>query len=148
MILRKFSFRFSLFFLLLYLIPVVPVKAQLFESGQILRAGAEDANLLLKGYLKSFGGGFGADLNSGWFTSAKPLEKFGFDLRATGSTISFVPPKDRVFDVSQLGLKTVRVLDGPDKTPTAFGDDTDNTSRLGTTFFNSDTQQQEELFSF
>ena len=119
---------------------VQPAKAQLFESGEILRAGADDANVLLKEYLKPFGRGFGADLNSGWITSAKPLEKFGFDLRITAS-VSFVPVNDRHFDVTDLDLNTVKLLDGPAETPTLFGDDTE-TSTLGANYEN------EELFSF
>lgn len=127
-------------FLVLSFSGIQPVKAQLFESGQILRAGSQDANILLKEYLKPFGGGFGADLNSGWFTSAKPLDTFGFDLRISVSA-SFVPVRDRHFDVTQLNLRTVRLLRGPTQTPTAFGDDTE-TSTLGTVV------DQEEIFSF
>lgn len=115
-------------------------KAQVLDSGEILRAGSEDANLLLKEYLRPFGGGFGADLNSGWFTSAKPLKKFGFDFRISASA-SLVPVNDRHFDVTQLNLKTVQLLRGPARTPTAFGDDT-QTSTLGTIV------DQEEVFSF
>lgn len=132
---------------LLLLAAVSPVKAQLFDSGQILRAGTDDANILLQEYLKPFGGGFGADLNSGWFTSAKPLKKFGFDLRISVSA-SLVPSKDRFFDVTKLNLTTVKRLNGPQNTPTAFGDDHVQTTTLGATYLNSETNQQEELFSF
>ncbi|MDX1640067.1 MAG: DUF6588 family protein [Balneolaceae bacterium] len=132
----------SVFFsLLLVLLIVQPARAQLFDSGKILRAGSEDANLLLREYLKPFGGGFGADLNSGWFTSAKPLRKFGFDLRISGS-MSFVPDKDQIFNVNRLNLKTVSLLRGPSDTPTAFGEDNVETSTLGTVV------DQEEIFSF
>lgn len=137
----------SILFLFLAITIAPPLQAQLFDSGQILRAGTEDANLLLKEYLKPFGGGFGADLNSGWFSSAKPLKKFGFDLRVTAAA-SFIPPKDRFFDVTQLDLNTVRRLEGPVETPTAFGDENIQTSTLGATYFNSETNQREELFSF
>lgn len=131
-----------IFLLILGLLSVIkPARAQLFDSGEILRAGTEDANTLLMEYLKPFGGGFGADMNSGWFTSAKPLGKFGFDLRVSVSA-SFVPEKDRLFDVSELNLKTVTLLRGPSETPTAFGDDDLATSTLGSIIDN------EEVYSF
>lgn len=132
---------FSTFAIFISIISVNPAKAQLIDSGEILRAGADDANVLLKEYLKPFGGGFGADLNSGWFTSAKPLDKFGFELLATVSA-SLVPEKDRLFNVSALNLKTVNLLRGPNQTPTAFGENEIETSTLGTVVEN------EEIFSF
>lgn len=132
--------------LLLFLMVSRPAYSQVGESGQILRAGTEDANLLLSEYLKPFGGGFGADLNTGWFTSARPLKKFGFDLRVSVSA-SFVPVQDRSFDVTQLNLNTVKLIDGPSQTPTIFGDDT-QTSVLGGTEINSGSELEEEIFSF
>lgn len=139
---KSFYVKISSFFsLILISLIATPARAQLFDSGEILRSGADDANLLLQEYLHPFGGGFGADLNSGWFTSAKPLEAFSFDLRISASA-SFVPQKDRIFDVTKLNLKTVRLLEGPSNTPTAFGDNKIETSTLGTIIDN------EELFSF
>lgn len=132
---------FSFFSLILILACTHPAKAQLIDSGEILRAGSEDANLLLQEYLKPFGGGFGADLNSGWFASAKPLNTFGFDLRISASA-SFVPEKHQLFDVTKLNLSTVRLLEGPAQTPTAFGDNAIETSTLGTVI------DQVEVFSF
>jgi hypothetical protein len=143
---RSLAGQFSCLFLLLILIINKPAYSQVGDSGQILRAGTEDANLLLSEYLKPFGGGFGADLNTGWFTSAHPLKKFGFDLRVSVSA-SFVPVQDRSFDVTQLNLNTVKLLDGPSRTPTVFGDET-QTSTLGSTEFNSGSQQEDEIFSF
>jgi len=132
--------------LLLIFIISKPAYSQIKNAGEILKAGTGDANILLREYLKPFGNGFGADLNTGWISSARPLRKFGFNLRASVSA-SYVPVNDRFFDVSELDLNTVRLLNGPSQTPTLFGDDTE-TSTLGATFFNSTTQQEEELFSF
>lgn len=129
------------FSFLLILVLVKPAKGQLLDSGEILRAGSEDANLLLQEYLKPFGGGFGADLNSGWIISAKPLAKYGFDLRISASA-SFVPEKHQLFDVTDLNLRTVRLLEGPAQTPTAFGNDETETSILGSVV------DQAEIFSF
>ncbi len=131
---------------ILFLAIGTPVYSQVQDSGQILRAGTEDAQVLLKEYLKPFGAGFGADMNSGWFTSARPLKSFGFDLRASVSA-SLVPVNHRSFDISKLDLNSVKLLNGPAKTPTVFGDDSE-TSTLGSTEFNSSTQQEEEVYSF
>lgn len=141
--LKKYSF--FPFFVLFFLI-YKPAYSQVEDSGEILRAGTEDAQILLKEYLRPFGGGFGADMNTGWFTSARPLKKFGFDLRASVSA-SLVPISDRAFDISKLDLNTVKLLNGPKKTPTVFGDNK-ATSILGSTEFNSSTQQEEEIYSF
>jgi hypothetical protein len=74
------------------------------------------------------------------------LRTFGFDLRVSVSA-SVVPVRDRSFDVGDLNLNTVKLLNGPSETPTIFGEDSE-TSTLGTTFFNSSTQQEEQVYSF
>lgn len=132
--------------LLLFGLIIKPAYSQVSDSGEISQTVAEDANVLLREYLKPFGGGFGADINTGWFSSARPLQPFGVDLRVSVSA-SLVPAKDQFFDVTNLNLNTVKLLNGPSETPTIFGDDTE-TSTLGSTYFNSSTQQEEELFSF
>lgn len=136
----------SYLFLFLFLMITKPLFGQVGDSGQILIAGTEDANLLLEEYLKPFGGGFGADLNSGWFPSARPLKKFGVDLRVSAS-VSFVPENARSFDVTELNLNTVTLLNGPSETPTVLGE-SEETSTLGSTEFNSSTLQENEVFSF
>lgn len=132
--------------LLLIFLMGKPAYSQIEDAGQILQAGTEDAKILLKEYLRPFGGGFGADLNTGWFTSARPLKKFGFDLRASVSA-SFVPVSHQSFDVSTLPLNSVQLLSGPSQTPTLFGDD-EGVSTLGSTEYNPSTQQEEEIYSF
>jgi len=150
-ILNSFKIKSGLERVYIFLLPLTfliynPAYSQVDNAGDILRAGSEDAEVLLTEYLKPFGSGFGADLNSGWFTSARPLKTFGFDLRVSVSA-SFVPVYDRSFDVSTLNLNAVQLLDGPSETPTVFGDDT-ATSRLGSTDFNDSNQLNEEIFSF
>lgn len=142
----NFRMRFSCMCFLLFGVIIKPAYSQISNSGEILRAGSEDASVLIREYLKPFGSGFGADLNTGWFSSARPLQTFGFDLRVSVSA-SFVPAKDQLFDVTNLNLSTVELLGGPSETPTLFGDNTE-TSTLGSTHFNSSSQQEEELFSF
>jgi hypothetical protein len=57
--------------------------------------------LLLFEYLKPFGEGFGADLNSGWVNTARPYGTLGFDLRVNVG-VAIVPTGDRSFNVDEL----------------------------------------------
>ena len=97
-------------------------QAQFGDAGEILKSGVEDANLLMREYLKPFGSGFGADLNSGWINSGRPYKKFGFDLRVSAA-VSLVPSGDRSFLVDELQFQNLRRVDGPSETQTAFGDE-------------------------
>ena len=120
--------------------------AQSINPGDILRGGTADANLLLEEYFRPFGIGFGDGLNAGWFTSPKPHQKYGFDLRF-GATAAIVPDLDRFFRIDQVPLQNLKVLEGPNLTPTFFGDDTPG-ARVGETFINPETGVEEELYSF
>jgi len=123
-----------------------PVHAQSVNPGDILLGGAADANLLLEEYFKPFGIGFGDGLNSGWFTSPKPHQKYGFDLRF-GATAAIVPDFDRFFNIDQVPLQNLKHLGGPNETPTFFGDESPG-SVLGETYTNPETGLEEELYSF
>lgn len=123
-----------------------PVSAQSVNPGDILRGGTTDANLLLDEYFRPFGIGFGDGLNAGWFTSPKPHQRYGFDLRF-GATAAVVPDLDRFFRIDRVPLQNLQVLGGPNLTPTFFGDDSPG-ARLGETFINPETGEEEELYSF
>lgn len=112
----------------------------------IIRVGVEDSQTLLNEYLKPFRVGFGIGLNSGWQTSPKPHQKYGFDLRVT-STAALVPFKDMIFNVDNLDLQNLQLLDGPRSTPTLFGRDI-TSARLGSYYTDPSTGQTEELFDF
>jgi len=108
--------------LLISIAGVQQAKAQFNDSGEILRAGSADANLLLQEYLKPFANGFGADLNSGWVNSARPYRTLGFDLRVSAG-VAIVPTGDRSFNVDELDLQNLERVDGPSEAQTAFGED-------------------------
>jgi len=108
--------------LLISIAGVQQAKAQFNDSGEILRAGTADANLLLQEYLKPFANGFGADLNSGWINSARPYRTLGFDLRVSAG-VAIVPTGDRSFNVDELDLQNLERVDGPSEAQTAFGED-------------------------
>lgn len=134
-------------FLILLIIPAKHAYAQFDDVGDVLRAGVDDANLLLKNYMKPVGAGFGADLNSGWFNSARPYRTLGFDLRVTVAG-AFVPQADRSFDVREIGLSdNTRWVDGNPETQTPVGSK-DPGAVLGLFAENPFTQQDEEIFRF
>lgn len=135
-------------FFLIVLISFLPKpgSAQNDEIGDILRAGTTDANTLLTEYLRPFGTGFGTGLNSGWITSPRPLRPLGFDLRFN-ITAAIVPDSDQLFNIANLSLEKLRILDGGSVTPTLFGEDQPG-PRVGELYLNPVTGQTEELYSF
>ncbi len=102
------------------------VFAQIDNIDELLRAGVDDANSLIQAYLEPFGKGFGADLNNGWYSSAKTHHFLGFDITVSGNAA--VAPEDaKTFSINDLGLQNL-VLSNPaadPNTPTIVGDETD-----------------------
>lgn len=97
-------------------------NAQLGDAGEILKAGASDANKLMQAYLNPFGKGFGAAMNTGWFTSAAPHKTLGFDLSVSAG-VAIVPSGDLKFNVNDLGLTTLELKSGTSaETGTLSGD--------------------------
>lgn len=98
--------------------------AQIDNVEDLMRGGLDDANLLLREYLAPFGKGFGADLNNGWFNTARPHKFLGFDITVTASA-AIAPTSDETFDISNLALQNLRLTDpnAEPKTPTIVGDD-------------------------
>ena len=133
-------------FLLSALFLTTPVNAQLGDAGEILKAGAADANLLLKSYLEPFGKGFGAGMNTGWFTSAGTHKKLGFDL-SLNVGVAAVPSSDLTFNVDNIGFTTLERTGGDAVTPTINGEDQTNT-QLGIYYTNPVTNQEELLTEF
>lgn len=123
-----------------------PAQAQLGDAGEILKAGTADANLLLKNYLDPFGKGFGAGMNTGWFTSAGTHKKLGFDL-SLNVGVAVVPSSGLTFDVDNIGFTELERTGGSAVTPTINGADQTDTE-LGIYFTNPVTNQEELLTEF
>jgi len=140
----------SLVMVLMLLSGAPRAQAQIGDAGEILRAGAGDATLLMENYLKPFGAGFGANLNAGWVNMARPHQPFGFDLRVNAG-LAFVPSSDRLFNVNNVAFQELQLLSGSAATPTISGDDFTDT-RLGRNFTyedpNTGQNVTEELYSF
>lgn len=116
--------------------------AQIGNASSILQASQEDANKLMEAYLKPFGSGFGAALNTGWTNTAKPHKKFGFDV-TFGLSTALVPSGDETFDISALDLSSVQVESGGSVTSTVSGPDTD--TRIGIYADNPSNQGPDEF---
>ena len=112
-----------IFFGLLCWIGTSSSYAQIGDIGELLRAGAEDAETITQSYLSPIPSGLGGDINSGWTTSAKPHKTLGFDLQVRAA-LAFVPTSDQNFNLNDLSLQKVRPAD-PNNTisPTVGGDD-------------------------
>lgn len=115
--------KIGLTFMIMAFVATGSAYAQLGDIGAFLRAGADDATLLTKEYLKPFPTGFGTGLNAGWTEEAAPKKKLGFSLQIR-SSLALVPTSDQEFDISTLGLTNMEVAPGNSSiTPTIAGND-------------------------
>jgi len=109
----KNIFNAVLYSLIIGFMAVSPAKAQFTDIGAFLEAGADDAALLTKEFLKPYPTGFGTGLNAGFTEGARPKKLFGFSLQIRPS-LAVVPSSDQSFDVSALDLEKIRVAAGED----------------------------------
>lgn len=148
--LKKIQLRLTAFLisaLLLFSISgIQTASAQLGDTGDILRSGAADANILLQEYLRPLGSGFGADLNSGWVNSGRPYRTLGFDLRVNVA-VSIVPTGDRAFNLNDFNFQNIERVGGAAESQTAFGDNIPG-SEVGIFGNNPLTGQREEITRF
>jgi hypothetical protein len=79
------------------------------DNVSFLKGGPADAQALFQEYLTPFANIFGADLNAGWYNSAKPHKLGGFDLTVTLNT-AWAPPTARTFDAGLLKLSSEATL--------------------------------------
>lgn len=148
--LKKIQLRLTAFFfsalLLLSFTGIQSASAQMGDTGDILRAGVADANILLQEYLRPLGSGFGADLNSGWVNSGRPYKTLGFDLRVNVA-VSIVPTGDRAFNLNDFNFQNIERVGGATESQTAFGDNILG-SEVGIFGNNPLTGQREEITRF
>jgi hypothetical protein len=88
-------------------------SAQIGDIGTILSGGVEDAELILGEYLRPLANSLGANLNGGWYNTAKVHGTLGFDVTFTVST-AFAPDEAKIYDIANLAGLT-----GIPSTPTA-----------------------------
>jgi hypothetical protein len=114
--------KISLFIFLGCFILIPESEAQLNEMGIILTGGVDDAEKLAGAYLSPFTDAFGANLNSGWFTTAKPHSVLGFDLTLSVN-LGVIPTDAKSMNLNNLGL-SANIIGGPE-TPTIAASKTD-----------------------
>ena len=108
-----------------------PAKAQFGDIGAFLEAGANDASILTREYIKPFPTGFGTGLNAGFTESAAPKKLFGFSVQLRPS-VAVVPSSDQSFDISTLNLEKIRVASGEDPVILEiFADPNDPNTKIG-----------------
>lgn len=119
----KLRYRLLTFLLLLGFLGLETTtsSAQVGDVGSILQSGRQDANTLAKAYLKPFGSGFGASLNTGWTNTADPHGTLGFDLTVS-TGLAVVPDGAKSFDVTELDLQRIQLKGNNPITPTINGD--------------------------
>ncbi|NGP76728.1 hypothetical protein G3570_08790 [Balneolaceae bacterium YR4-1] len=134
--------------ILLFFLVTPTASAQIDNVSRILQASQGDANILVREYLKPFGSGFGAGINTGWTNTAQPHKKFGFDITIT-TGLAVVPGSDKSFDVTQIGLQQLELESGPSITQTINGSD-ESPSNNATTLAAYETinGQRVKLFQF
>ncbi len=110
----------SLFLGLTLLAGMQAIAYSQMDNVSFLKGGPADAQALFQEYLSPYANILGADLNAGWYNSAKPHKLGGFDLTITFNT-AWAPPAARTFDVSTLTLSPGSNIVGDPISPTIAG---------------------------
>ncbi len=109
---------------LLILCQAVTGWSQTDRIGDFIKTGGENAETLTKAYFAPVPRGIGANLNTGWFTSASTHHTLGFDIQIRGA-LAFIPSSDQDFNFDDLNLTNLELADpnASPLSPTAGGDD-------------------------
>ncbi|MDR4987578.1 MAG: hypothetical protein RG741_01910, partial [Bacteroidales bacterium] len=93
------------------------------ELVNFLKGGVGDGEKLIQAYLEPLGNGMGANLNGGWYNTAKVHRTLGFDLTFT-ITAAMVPETAKSFNIAQLGLENLQLKPGESPIAPTFAGDT------------------------
>jgi hypothetical protein len=111
-----------LFLSLLTLIGNMKVNGQIEEIGNMMAAGAGDAEKLIQPYITPAVNAFGAALGSGWYNTAETHKLGGFDLTFTINT-AIIPKKYQTFDIDNSALSLLKLEDPLlNESPTVAGE--------------------------
>jgi hypothetical protein len=94
-------------------------QAQIKDIASMLSGSQQDAEKLFTAYLKPYSKAFGADLNGGWYNTAKTHKLGGFDLTFSISA-AMVPSADKTYNIADLNLQGNPVISG-NAAPTVAG---------------------------
>ena len=104
------------------------VKSQINEV-DFIKGGVDDAQLLFKEYLTPYANILGANLNGGWYNTAKPHKSLGFDVTISVSA-AWAPTADRTFDLAKIMALQGTPIGSTTITPTIAGAGDDNRPEL------------------
>lgn len=109
--------------LILFLLNSMSVKAQDIDFDQLLKANIGDANTLMQNYLNPALTGFGYGINGGWYNTAKPHGKLGFDITVSVNAAQ-VPSADEFFTFNAADYENLTIAPGgSNQLPTLMGPD-------------------------
>jgi hypothetical protein len=95
--------------------------SQIDYIGNLMAAGAEDAQTLLKPYISPAVNAFGAALGGGWYNTAEPHKLGGFDITLTLNA-AFIPKKYETFVINDAELNNLKLNNPADNvSPTIAG---------------------------
>ena len=78
------------------------------ELVEFIQGGIHDGEKLIQAYLEPLGKGLGANLNGGWYNTAKVHKSLGFDITIT--VVSALPPQSsKTFDLTGIGLRNLKL---------------------------------------
>src|SRR5690554_4295180 len=121
------------------------ISSSVFSQGfETIIFASDDANKLAKNYVNPFVKGFMADLNSGWYTTAKTHNKFGFDITINPS-ISLVPGSDEYFDFNQSDYQHLSLPNGETSLPTLMSSSNQTTMVNVSIPYGNDTYKVSEF---
>src|SRR5690606_30611996 len=105
---------------------------------------AEDASKLSEDYVNPFVKGLMYNMNSGWYTTAKTHNKFGFDITITPS-VSLVPSSDEYFNFNPNDYKHLSLPNGESRIPTIMSS-SDQTTMVNVSIpYGNDTYKVSEF---
>ncbi len=94
-------------------------NAQFNSLSDFFSGGVDDAGLIFQEYIRPVTTSLGANLNSGWYNTAKVHQTGGFHITFTTS-IAIVPDEAKTYDLNSLGL-TADPITGNSMASTAMG---------------------------
>jgi len=114
---RRFVYFFTLFSVFL----TIPLWAfGQFSNFNLFDGGIHDGQALLKEYISPWANAFGADLNAGWFNTARPHKTGGVDVTLTVN-MTVVPSSAKSFDLSDIQFDKLSVSGSEMIAPTVAG---------------------------
>ena len=116
------------FLLLLPIIAFLPASSQ--DFGDIMQAGAADAETYFEKYTGPVMASFTNGLGAGWYNTGKPHKLLGFDLTATVN-IANIPSGERMFDFQSSDFQNLVLQNSnTNQLPTVVGGAPPNGSTL------------------